>query len=104
MMEPVNQFASAPAIAPPIPEKPTAVPTSCGAKRSVGSVIRFDIQIEWPMTTAHIAARASHQEGTNGAIIAAGNKAAPMVIVVLRARETAQPARSNLPASQPPNK
>ena len=29
MMEPVNQLASAPPIAPPMPKKPAAVPASC---------------------------------------------------------------------------
>src|ERR1700746_1201347 len=104
MMEPVNRLASAPPIAPSMPESPAAVPTSCGVKRSVGSVMRFDIQIEWPMTTTHIVAIASHQEATNGARIAAGKNAAPTALVILRERDPPQPAGRNSPASQPPNK
>ena len=43
-IQPVPRFASMPPTAPPIPEKPVAVPTSCPWKRSVGSVCRFDTQ------------------------------------------------------------
>jgi hypothetical protein len=57
----------APPIAPPIPVKPEAIPTSLALNTSVGIVSRFEIQSACPMYIMHVTAIASSPDGTMGA-------------------------------------
>ena len=101
-MYPVPIFASMPPIAPPMPVKPVDVPISGPLNKSVGSAWMLATQNACPKVTKHVAAIAIHAYGTSGAKIAAGMQQAPSAITNFRARGNVQPARINLPESQPP--
>src|ERR1700733_12407588 len=103
-MVPMNALASAPPIAPPIPEKPAAEATALEGNKSVGSTMRFATQIAWPKTTTAMAARANPDDGTSGARIATGRNAAPIVMTVLRDLPMLQPDSNIRPDSHPPIK